>query len=68
MAKPTPRSKARPTSRPRKLRSPAKRLTAEEKAFLDTLAANKQVQTGRGKLRAGVTHTVEKPPKARRAT
>jgi hypothetical protein len=38
-------------------------MTAEEKAFLDTLAANKQVQTGRSKLKAGVTHTVEQTPR-----
>jgi hypothetical protein len=62
MAKPASSSKARSKSRPRKLASRGKCLTAEEKAFLDTLAANKQVQTGRGKLKAGVTHTVERTP------
>jgi len=62
MAKSVSRSNARPKSRPRKLASRGKRLTAEEKAFLDTLAANKQVQTGCGKLKTGVTHTVEKTP------
>ena len=48
------RSRSR-TSRP-------KCLPAEEKAFLDTLAANKQVQTERGKLKPGVTHILERTP------
>jgi hypothetical protein len=48
------------TRRQAKSRTSAK--SAEENAFLKSLAANKQVQTGRGKLKPGVTHTLEKTP------